>query len=84
MPGRTVNVRHQSSITIAGILWTGALCGAWHHEQREDAMHRAWLAAAVTATIVAAMVRTHARDVSEAHWSGFAAGKKLSRPGEAE
>lgn len=83
MSGRSATLYHHPSITIAAVLWAGALCSAWHDEDRDDAIDDLILAAAATAAVVAAISRVRVKDLVEAHWAGFNAGRAIGRTGEA-
>lgn len=75
MAGRTEHDRHLST-HIAAALWAGSVLTTLVGSRRLEPL---LLAAAATATIVDAIQRAQARDVSEAHWSGLAAGRDLER-----
>lgn len=83
MPGRFTIVRHQPSITVAAVLWTGALCSAWHDDDRDEAVDNLILAAAMTGALVAAILHGRNRDLAEAHWAGYHAGLSIGRRDEA-
>jgi hypothetical protein len=64
----------QLSTIAAAALWAGSVLTAVFGPRRFE---HVMLAAAATATIVDAIHRAHAQDVSEAAWVGLAAGKHI-------